>query len=76
MKIYGTAVAIYIYLLLAYLKFASFIGRSMQQILQLLQLSLFDCCELLGLLRGDPPDPPVSHFQTNLRISCMSMGQQ
>ncbi len=46
-----------IYLFLAFVKFQSKLGRSMQQILWLLQLNLFEKRELMALLRGDPvPD--------------------
>ncbi len=45
------------YLLLAFIKFQSKISKSMQQILRLLQLNLFEKRELMALLRGDPvPD--------------------
>ena len=50
-------IAICIYLLLAYLKFVSQISQSMQQILRLLQLNLFDRRDLLSLLSGGPLDP-------------------
>jgi len=50
-------IALCIYLLLAFIKFQSKIGKSMQQILRLLQLNLFEKRELMTLLRGDPvPD--------------------
>jgi hypothetical protein len=62
-------IAICIYLLLAYLKFASRIGRSMQQILRLLQLNLFDRRDLKSLLVGDPPEPSVPQLQTRLQFS-------
>lgn len=62
-------IAICVYLLLAYLKFASQIDKSFQQILRLLQLNLFDRRELRGLLVGDPPEPPVLQFQTRLQFS-------
>jgi len=62
-------IAICIYLLLAYLKFASRIDRSMQQILRLLQLNLFDRRDLRGLLVGDPPQPSDQQFQTRLQFS-------
>jgi len=62
-------IAICVYLLLAYLKFASRIDRSMQQILRLLQLNLFDRRDLRGLLVRDPPEPPVPQFQTRLQFS-------
>jgi putative transposase len=62
-------IAICVYLLLAYLKFASRISQSMQQILRLLQLNLFDRRDLKGLLVGDPPEPLVPQLQTSLRFS-------
>jgi len=62
-------IAICVYLLLAYLKFASRIGRSMQQILRLLQLNLFDRRDLRGLLVGDPPEPPALQLQSSLQFS-------
>lgn len=48
-------VAMCVYLLIAFLKFQSKLTRSMQQILRLLQLNLFDKRDLMALLRGDPP---------------------
>ena len=48
--------AMCVYLLIAYLKYQSGLKKSMQQILRLLQLNLFDKRELMALLRGDPPD--------------------
>lgn len=62
-------IAICVYLLLAYLKFASVIGKSLQEILRLLQLNLFERRDLRGLLVGDPPGPPVSQLQTSLQFS-------
>jgi len=46
--------ALCVYLLLAYLKFKSKLGKSLQQIIRLLQLNLFARRSLLTLLR--PPD--------------------
>jgi putative transposase len=53
-------VSICIFLLLAYVKYLSIVGASMQQILRLLQLNLFMRRDLIALLRGDPPNqrPP------------------
>ena len=48
-------IALCVYLLLAYLKFQSKLDKSMQQILRLLQLNLFEKRDLMALLRGDPP---------------------
>jgi len=62
-------IAVCIYLLLAYLKFVSQIGSSLQQILRLLQLNLFERRDLKILLRGDPPEPNVSLLQTELKFS-------
>ncbi len=50
-------IALCIYLLLAFIKFQTKISKSMQQILRLLQLNLFEKRELMALLRDDPiPD--------------------
>jgi hypothetical protein len=62
-------IAICVYLLLAYIKFASRIDSSFQQILRLLQLNLFDRRELRGLLVSDPPQPPPAQLQMGLRLS-------
>ena len=62
-------IAICVYLLLAYLKFASQIDKSFQQILRLLQLNLFERREIRGLLVGDPPKPSVPQIQTRLQFS-------
>ncbi len=47
-------IALCVYLLLAFLKFQSGLTRSMQQILRLLHLNLFEKRDLMALLRGDP----------------------
>ncbi len=49
-------IALCVYLLLAFIKFQSKLTKSMQQILRLLQLNLFEKRDLMALLRGDPPD--------------------
>ncbi|MDP1558207.1 MAG: IS4 family transposase, partial [Nitrosomonas sp.] len=54
-------IAVCIYLLLAFIKFQSKINKTMQQILRLLQLNLFEKRDLAALLRGDPP----VNIQTN-----------
>ncbi len=48
-------IALCVYLLLAFIKFQSKLTKSMQQILRLLQLNLFEKRDLMALLRGDPP---------------------
>ena len=48
-------IAMCVYLLIAFLKFQSSITKSMQQILRVLQMVLFEKRDLTALLRGDPP---------------------
>ncbi|GBE45965.1 hypothetical protein BMS3Bbin11_01058 [bacterium BMS3Bbin11] len=48
-------IALCIVLMLAFIRFQSKLKKSLQQILQLLQLNLFEKRDLLSLLRGDPP---------------------
>ena len=62
-------IAMCVYLLLSYIKFLSNIRPSLQQMLRLLQLNLFERRDLLELLRGDPPEPPVSPNQATLIFS-------
>jgi hypothetical protein len=57
-------IALCVYLMLAYLKYLSRIGRSLQQMIRLLQLNLFARRDLLELLRGDPPQPRPPDPQT------------
>jgi len=59
-------VAICMYLILAYIKLISQLGLSMQQVLRLLQLNIFERRDLMALLRGDPPEPIISPLQTQL----------
>ncbi len=47
-------IALCVYLLLAFIKFQSKLNKSMQQILRLLQLNLFEKRHLMALLKGDP----------------------
>ena len=47
-------IAMCIYLLIAFIKFQSKLKKSMQQILRLLQVNLFEKRDLMALLRGDP----------------------
>jgi hypothetical protein len=62
-------IAICAYLLLANLKFVNRIGQSMQQILRLMQLNLFERRGLHDLLVGDPPKPTQAQLQTSLQFS-------
>lgn len=48
-------IALCVYLMLAYLRFQSKLIKSMQQLLRLLQLNLFEKRDIMALLRGDPP---------------------
>jgi hypothetical protein len=60
-------IALCAYMLLAFIKFQSKIKKSMQQILRLLQLNLFEKRDLMALLRGDPlNDKQVSINQLSL----------
>ncbi len=47
-------IALCMYLLLSFIKFQSKLKKSLQQILRLLQLNLFEKRDLMALLRGDP----------------------
>jgi hypothetical protein len=49
-------IAMCVYLLLAFIKFQSKLDKSLQQIIRLLQLNLFEKRDMMILLRGDPPD--------------------
>lgn len=49
-------IAMCVYLLLVYLKFCSKLDKSLQEIIRLLQINLFEKRDLMALLRGDPPD--------------------
>ena len=51
-------IALCVYLLLAFIKFQSRLGKSLQQMLRLLHLNLFDKRDLMALLRGEPPPRP------------------
>jgi hypothetical protein len=61
-------IAMCTYLLLAWIKFSNRINRSLQQMIRLLQLNLFERRDLLSLWRGDPPEPPGWHQQAQLRF--------
>lgn len=61
-------IAMCAYLLLAWIKFSSQIDRSLQQMIRLLQLNLFERRELLSLLRGDPPEQRSNTIHPQLRL--------
>jgi hypothetical protein len=62
-------IALCLYLVLAYLKFSSKIGASLQQMLRLLTLNLFHRRGLLDLFREHPPDPPTPPLQPQLSFA-------
>lgn len=47
-------IALCVYLILAFIKLKSKVSKTMQQILRVLQLNLFEKRDLMALLRGDP----------------------
>ena len=49
-------VAMCVYLILAFIKSRSKLSKSLQQMIRLLQMNLFEKRDLMALLRGDPPD--------------------
>ena len=62
-------IAMCMYLLLSYIKFLNPIQRSLQQMLRLLQLNLFERRDLLELLKSEPPEPRISPNQATLLFS-------
>jgi len=54
-------IAMCVYLILAFLKLRSKLSKSLQQMLRLLQMNLFEKRDLMALLRGDPPDRPYEN---------------
>lgn len=61
-------IAMCTYLLLTWIKFSSRIDRSLQQMIRLLQLNLFERRELIPLLKGAPPNPPDTPTQAQLGL--------
>jgi len=60
-------IAMCIYLLIAFIKFQSKLTKSMQQILRILHLNLFEKRDLMALLRGDPlRDRSINIYQMAL----------
>lgn len=62
-------IALCVYLMPAYLKYASKLTPSLQHMIRLLQLNLFARRDLLALMRGDPPDPAPPDLQTRLAFT-------
>lgn len=62
-------VAMCVFLILAYLKYLSRAGASMQQILRLLQINLFMRRDMIALLYGDPPEPLTITPQQQLALA-------
>lgn len=52
-------IALCAYLMLAWIKFKNRLSFSLQQMLRLLQINLFERRDLLRLLRGQPDAPPI-----------------
>jgi putative transposase len=61
-------IAMCIYLILCYIKFANKLGFSLQQILRLLQLNLFERRDLMALLKPPLVLKEETIFQTSLSI--------
>ena len=60
-------IAVCVYLLLAFIKFQSKMKKSMQHILRLLHLNLFEKRDIMALLRGDPLiDKNANNYQMSL----------
>ncbi len=62
-------IALCVYLILAWIKFNHRLKSSLQQMLRLLQLNLFERRDLLKLLRGDPDKTTNHTTQLSLAIS-------
>lgn len=62
-------IALCAYLLLSYIKFCNGIQMTLQKILQLLQLNLFERRDLLALLGSDPPESQDAPIQAKLKFS-------
>lgn len=65
----GAGLGGHVHVLIACLQVMSKLGLGIQAILPLLQLSLFERRDLVGLLRGDPPEPTISPFQARIRFA-------
>ena len=56
-------IAMCVYLMLAFLKHKSKLSSSLQELIRLFQLNLFERRDLMALLRKDPPRPPDPYDQ-------------
>jgi putative transposase len=63
-------IALCVTLMIAFLKFSSATGLSLQQIIRLLDLNLFLRRDLLALLTGKPPDPSHRHPDQGVLALC------
>lgn len=61
-------IALCTYLLLAFIKFCNKLTLSLQQVLRLLQLNLFERRDLIALLRGDPPETSDPQEQVQIQL--------
>lgn len=59
-------IALCVYLLIAFIKFQAKLKQSMQQILRLSQLNLFEKRDLIALLSGDPP---INKFKSDKQLT-------
>lgn len=60
-------VAMCVYLILAFIKLSMKLDKSLQQMVRVLQMNLFEKRDLMALLRGDPPDRAmINTHQMNL----------
>jgi len=59
-------IALCVYLLIAFIKFQAKIKKSMQHILRLSQLKLFEKRDFMALLRGDPP---INKFKSDKQLT-------
>ncbi len=59
-------IALFVYLLIAFIKFLAKLKQSMQQILRLLQLNLFEKRDIMALLSGDPP---INKFKSDKQLT-------
>jgi len=55
-------IALCVYLLLAFIKFQLKLHKSLQQVLRLLQLNLFEKRDLMALLRGVPTNEKIHNY--------------